>query len=345
MAELEPHELEAVESLVALEERRAAIAADPNRTMHACTLGWPEVPSDAMDNLCGRLGLFAEELTEDLAKVMCLDCLRAIAEWGQHQGQAACGLAFDYGDDTEAMLTRIHQLARVDLVGIHGEGGRLDMKLKANPVLLMEMAEVLAAALEGEGAANYASWSVTHPARGTFELIAQRKAGLRPAEVAAKERERAEAAEQAACGLAFDLGQLYERAAEAVTEFEDFTGHATGYDATRHALHRLGRALSAMSEGNYRQRDPLWWRLVYLDSLEHAGFRTGADDQVRKLLPGQPAWERASGPTLAEEVERLRYERDELRDWLDAAELRADRAEALAAGYEKALEVERRNRP
>lgn len=123
---------------------------------------------------------------------------------------------------------------------------------------------------------------------------------------------------QAACGLAFDLGQLYQRAAEAVTEFEDFTGHATGYEATRHTLHRLGRALAAMSDGHYRQRDPLWWRLVYLDSLEHAGFRTGADDHVRKLLPGQPAWERAAGPTLAEEVERLRYERDQLRDELDA---------------------------
>jgi hypothetical protein len=124
--------------------------------------------------------------------------------------------------------------------------------------------------------------------------------------------DRAEVAEQAACGAAFDLGQLYEHAAVAVTEFQDFTGHASGYDATRHALHRLGRVLSAMTGGHYRVREPLWWRLVYLDSLEHAGFRTGADDQVRKLLPGQPAWERASGPTLAEEVERLRYERDVL---------------------------------
>lgn len=67
------------------------------RAIHACTLGWPEIESDAIDNLCGALGRVAEELTEDLGKVTCADCLRAIAEWGLLQGQILCGVAFALG--------------------------------------------------------------------------------------------------------------------------------------------------------------------------------------------------------------------------------------------------------
>lgn len=65
--------------------------------IHACTLGWPEIPSDAVDNLCGALGRSAEHLTEDLGQVTCADCLRAIAEWGLHRAQVACGLALQLG--------------------------------------------------------------------------------------------------------------------------------------------------------------------------------------------------------------------------------------------------------
>lgn len=67
------------------------------KAVHASALGWPEIESDASDNLCRALGRVAEELTEDLEKVTCPDCLRAIAEWGLLQGQVLCGVAFALG--------------------------------------------------------------------------------------------------------------------------------------------------------------------------------------------------------------------------------------------------------
>jgi len=84
----------------------------PPPVLHATTLAFPEVESDAFDNLCGSLGLMAEELTDELAEVTCPDCLRAIAAWGQDQGQAACGLAFDFG-----ALAVTHAVTRADLDG------------------------------------------------------------------------------------------------------------------------------------------------------------------------------------------------------------------------------------
>lgn len=78
--------------------------------LHATTLAFPEVESDAFDNLCGSLGLMAEDLTDELGEVTCPDCLRAIAAWGQLHAQAACGLALAFGQ-----LQAERAVARADL--------------------------------------------------------------------------------------------------------------------------------------------------------------------------------------------------------------------------------------
>lgn len=175
---------------------------------HATALGFPEVEAKSPSHLCAPRPAPGDRFTDNMDDVTCTACLRALAGWGQRQGQAACGLAMDYGDDTERMLERLHEMARVDLASFHGEGGRVEMKLKTNPLLLWEMAETLSVALEGQGAANYVSWSVRHPTRGHFELIAQRAEGLRPAEVASKERARADAAEAEVARLRAELEAL-----------------------------------------------------------------------------------------------------------------------------------------
>jgi len=88
-------------------------------SMHACALGFPEVPSDAIDNLCGALGRSAEMLTEDLDKVTCPDCLRAIAAWGLKRAEAlkaALRQALtESGCDGDLCLHAWHEAARAVL--------------------------------------------------------------------------------------------------------------------------------------------------------------------------------------------------------------------------------------
>lgn len=79
--------------------------------VHACAVDFPEVESDAIDNLCGALGLMAEQLSGNLEEVTCPECLRAIARWGQAQGQATCGLALALGRQVASLDTDRDRLA------------------------------------------------------------------------------------------------------------------------------------------------------------------------------------------------------------------------------------------
>lgn len=65
--------------------------------VHACSLEFPEVVSESIDNLCGALGVMAEQLEGDLERINCPACLRMIAEAGERRCQEACGSALEAG--------------------------------------------------------------------------------------------------------------------------------------------------------------------------------------------------------------------------------------------------------
>jgi hypothetical protein len=110
--------------------------------MHACSLDFPEVVSEAIDVLCGTCFVFAEEMTEDLDQVTCVHCLRMIAEAGEQRGQEGCGLAFEMGrawkrpdDLASALQTWVDEMAVHLATGIHPPADAT----QARAVRLMEL--------------------------------------------------------------------------------------------------------------------------------------------------------------------------------------------------------------
>ena len=58
--------------------RRLRRRREPRR--HALSVTFPDVESENISHVCGELGVVAEELSDNLDQINCVDCLRGIAK-------------------------------------------------------------------------------------------------------------------------------------------------------------------------------------------------------------------------------------------------------------------------